>query len=126
MLNISLERENIIDDKTLLENTFSIYGLHEYLKKDNLSFKLLFIKNYECFLKKIKLRFQNISEHEILRFARIYLIPDNGIIRHDGKETWDGKAVVCVSRVSFAGIYLKTDKDTNYMWMNENSGLKLL
>ena len=48
---ISLERENIIEDKTLLENALSIYGLQEYQKKYNLSLKWLFTKNYEFFEK---------------------------------------------------------------------------
>ena len=53
---ISLERENIIEDKTFLENALSINGLHEYLnKKKKLSLKRLFIKNYEDFFKKLKL-----------------------------------------------------------------------
>ena len=48
---ISLERENIIENKTLLENALSIYGLQEYQKKDNLNLKWLFTKNYEFFEK---------------------------------------------------------------------------
>ena len=82
------------------------------------------------FLKKFKLRFLHVSEDEILNFVHIYLIPDDGIIYRGGKKTCDDKATfflndVRVSRVSFAGIYLKADKDTNYIWMNENSGLNL-
>ena len=82
------------------------------------------------FLKKFKLRFLHVSEDEILNFVHIYLIPDDGIIYCGGKKTCDDKATyflndVRVSRVSFAGIYLKADKDTNYIWMNENSGLNL-
>ena len=50
---ISLERENIIEDKSFLENALSIYGLQGYQKKGNLSLKWLFTKNYEIFFKKI-------------------------------------------------------------------------
>ena len=82
------------------------------------------------FLKKFKLRFPYVSEDEILKFVHIYLIPDDGIIYRGGKKTYNDKATIFlndvrVSRVSFAGIYLKTDKDTSYIWMNENSGLNL-
>ena len=93
----------------------SIYGLHEYLKKENLSLKSLFTKNYESFLKKFKLKFPHVLEDEILNFVHIYLIPDDGIICQNGKETCDDKATsslndVRVSIVSFTGIYLKPIK----------------